>query len=84
MDIFKRLMREDGDWNKVIHSEDYNKGFEEGYIKGEKDAWVKKINEVDELFGRFIVAFDFMDAEWRRCVLQYLTVMNDQLLEEEK
>lgn len=43
MDIFKRLMREDGDWDKVIHSEEYNKGFDEGYIRGKKDAAPKWI-----------------------------------------
>lgn len=48
MDIFRRLMREDDDWNKVIHSEEYNKGFEEGYCKGKKDA-VPKWTPVSEV-----------------------------------
>lgn len=38
----------------------------------------------NELFGRFIVAFEFMDAEWRRGALQFLTIINEKLLEEEK
>ena len=38
MNIFKSLMREGDAWNKVIHSEEYNKGFDEGYMKGKKDA----------------------------------------------
>ena len=38
MNIFRRLMREEDAWNRVIHSEEYNKGFEEGYCKGKKDA----------------------------------------------
>lgn len=34
-----------------------------------------------ESFGLFISAFKYMDDNWRRCVLQFLTVMNDQLSE---
>lgn len=38
-------MRKEDAWNKVIHSEEYNKGFEEGYCKGyckgRKDATPK-------------------------------------------
>lgn len=40
--------------------------------------------EAFEQFGRFSATFKSMDAEWRRCVLHFLTVVNKQLLEEEK
>ena len=35
-----------------------------------------------ESFGIFINAFKYMDDDWRRCVLQYLTIVNEELLEE--
>ena len=60
-------------------------------VFAECDAFYKELNAQEEmneakaygLFGSFVVAFKFMDADWRRCVLQYLTVVNKQLLEEE-
>jgi len=55
----------------------------------ECEAFYKELNHEEEmnemkaygLFGSFIVAFKFMDADWRRSVLQFLTVANEQLLE---
>jgi len=56
----------------------------------ECEAFYKELNAQEEMnetkayesFGLFISAFKFMDADWRRCVLQFLDVMDDQLSEE--
>lgn len=60
-------------------------------IFAECEAFFKEFYDEEEMnetkayesFGLFINAFKFMDADWRRCVLQFLTVVNEQLLEEE-
>lgn len=66
MDIFKRLMREDGDWNKVIHSEEYNKGFTEGYEEGQKDAapkWTPVSEGLPEENKEVLVTVVFSDIQ---------------------
>lgn len=58
-------------------------------VFAECEAFYQELNEDEEMnetkayesFGIFINAFKSMDADWRRYVLQFLTVMNDRLSE---
>ena len=33
----------------------------------------------NELFGSFVIAFEFMDAKWRMGVLNFLVIINEWL-----